>query len=297
MVFWGSVNPLERRGALDLMARQAGAFGAKAFNFYNVRYNYGAPFPWRMDDPRVAFPVFEKVQELDVNLIGVHNGVPLGPQPVEATQTGTRPPRLGHGRRGGRLPRHRLRDLPRRAAAPRRDVLAAHPPPEPCTPRSQQRSTSSSAPPDVHRDPRQAAPLVRGRQDRLRVRGPDLATAVGAGTPSGTSPFLRTCARATATRSSPTRPSGRSSGRSSAEDPRGEPATAVDGRESIGGRGPTRPGADRRDGAPRPSRGGRWVVWILVQSWAAARSLSTISFSASISFCNAATRASVATIT
>jgi uncharacterized protein len=87
IIFWGSVNPLEGRRALDLMERQVGEFGAKAFKFYNVRYDYGAPFPWRMDDPRVAFPVFEKAQELGVNLIGVHKGVPLGPQPVEATQT------------------------------------------------------------------------------------------------------------------------------------------------------------------------------------------------------------------
>jgi uncharacterized protein len=87
IIFWGSVNPLEGRRALDLMERQVGEFGAKAFKFYNVRYDYGTPFPWRMDDPRVAFPVFEKAQELGVNLIGVHKGVPLGPQPVEATQT------------------------------------------------------------------------------------------------------------------------------------------------------------------------------------------------------------------
>ena len=86
-VFWGSVNPLEGRKALDLMERQVGEFDAKAFKFYNVRYDYGAPFPWRMDDPKVAFPVFEKAQELGVNIIGVHKGVPLGPQPIEATQT------------------------------------------------------------------------------------------------------------------------------------------------------------------------------------------------------------------
>ena len=86
-VFWGSVNPLEGRRALDLMERQVGEFGAKAFKFYNIRYDFGQPFPWRMDDPRVAFPVFEKAQELGVNLIGVHKGLPLGPQPIEATQT------------------------------------------------------------------------------------------------------------------------------------------------------------------------------------------------------------------
>ena len=40
-----------------------------------------------MDDPRVAFPVFEHAQKLGVNLVGVHKGVPLGPQPIEHTRT------------------------------------------------------------------------------------------------------------------------------------------------------------------------------------------------------------------
>ena len=86
-IFWGCVNPLEGKRALDLMERQVKDYGAKAFKFYNVRYDYGEPFPWRMDDPKVAFPCFEKAQELGVNLIGVHKGVPLGPQPIEATTT------------------------------------------------------------------------------------------------------------------------------------------------------------------------------------------------------------------
>jgi uncharacterized protein len=94
-VFWGSVNPLEGRKALDLMERQLGEFGARAFKFYNVRYDYGSPYPWRMDDPNVAFPVFEKAQELGVNLIGVHKGVPLGRSrsstPRPGTWTGPRP--------------------------------------------------------------------------------------------------------------------------------------------------------------------------------------------------------------
>ena len=54
-VFWGSVNPLEGKKALDLMEIQVKEFGAKAFKFYNVRYDYGQPFPWRMDDPRSPF--------------------------------------------------------------------------------------------------------------------------------------------------------------------------------------------------------------------------------------------------
>jgi predicted TIM-barrel fold metal-dependent hydrolase len=86
-VFWGSVNPLEGKRALDLMEIQVKEFGARAFKFYNVRYDYGQQFPWRMDDPKIAFPVFEKAQELGVNLIAVHKGVPLGPQRIEYTQT------------------------------------------------------------------------------------------------------------------------------------------------------------------------------------------------------------------
>jgi uncharacterized protein len=86
-IFWGTVNPLEGRKALEQMEVQVEEYGAKAFKFYNVRYDYGEPFPWRMDDPQVAFPIYEKAQELGINLIGVHKGVPLGPQPIEATQT------------------------------------------------------------------------------------------------------------------------------------------------------------------------------------------------------------------
>ncbi len=60
VVFWGTINPLEGKKALDLMERQVKEYGAKGFKLYNVRYDYGEPFPWRMDDPRVAYPIFEK---------------------------------------------------------------------------------------------------------------------------------------------------------------------------------------------------------------------------------------------
>jgi predicted TIM-barrel fold metal-dependent hydrolase len=86
VITWGTVNPLEGGKALDLMELQVKEFGVKAFKFYNIRYDFGSPFPWRMDDPRVAFPVYEKARELGINLIAVHKGVPLGPQPTEGTQ-------------------------------------------------------------------------------------------------------------------------------------------------------------------------------------------------------------------
>ena len=56
-VFWASINPLEGKRALDLLRRQVEDHGARGLKLYNVRYDYGQPFPWRMDDPRVAFHV------------------------------------------------------------------------------------------------------------------------------------------------------------------------------------------------------------------------------------------------
>lgn len=86
IIFWGSVNPLEGRMATDEMERQVGELNARAFKFYNTRYDFGQPVGWRMDDPTIAFPIFEKAQSLGVNIIGVHKGLPLGPQPLEHTQ-------------------------------------------------------------------------------------------------------------------------------------------------------------------------------------------------------------------
>ena len=72
--------------AVKYVVPQVKEYGARAFKFYNVRYDFGEPFPWRMDDPRVAYPLYEKARELGFNLIAVHKGVPLGPQPLEGTQ-------------------------------------------------------------------------------------------------------------------------------------------------------------------------------------------------------------------
>ena len=86
IIAWGTVNPLDGLRATELMERQVKEYGVKGFKFYNIRYDFGSPISWRMDDPKVAFPIYEKAMELGVNLIAVHKGVPLGPQPVEGTQ-------------------------------------------------------------------------------------------------------------------------------------------------------------------------------------------------------------------
>ncbi|MGH8910787.1 MAG: amidohydrolase family protein [Egibacteraceae bacterium] len=85
VIFWGTVNPLDGPKALDLMERQVWEFGAKAFKLYNARYD-GTHLAWRMDDEQIAFLVLEKCQELGVDIVGVHKGVPLALQSRERTQ-------------------------------------------------------------------------------------------------------------------------------------------------------------------------------------------------------------------
>ena len=89
-------------------------------------------------------------------------------------------PDLGHGRGGGQLPRHQLRHLPRRAAVPRRDLLAADQVPEPVRVDRGDRQLRGPRASHVRGNPRQAAVLVRRGQDHLRLRGAAVASAVGA---------------------------------------------------------------------------------------------------------------------
>lgn len=86
VISWGTVNPLEGSKALEMMEIQAREFGVKGFKLYNIRYDFGEPFPWRMDDRRIAYPIFEKAQQLGINVVAVHKGVPLGPQPIDGTR-------------------------------------------------------------------------------------------------------------------------------------------------------------------------------------------------------------------
>ena len=256
-VFWGSVNPLEGRGALDLMERQVREFGAKAFKFYNVRYDYGSPFPWRMDDPQIAFPVFEKAQELGVNLIGVHKGLPLGPQPVEATQTWDMD--------GAAANFPDINFVIFHVGLPFLDEtcwqLIRLPQPVRLTGRDDQLRRAGAA--RVRGDPRQAAVLGRRGQDRLRFRGADLPPAVGAAGVQGLLRSRRTSARDTATRSSPTRPSGRSSARTCCgctawtSRPRRHVWAARSRTERRSGRPVGRPGQDGGDRGRRISPRGR----------------------------------------
>lgn len=53
-------------------------FGLK---LYPISYHSGTVTPWRMDDPSIAFPLYERALELGIRNIAIHKSLPLGPAP------------------------------------------------------------------------------------------------------------------------------------------------------------------------------------------------------------------------
>ena len=210
-VFWGSVNPLEGKKALDLMERQVEELRREGVQVLQRPLRLRAAVP--VADGRPAGSrsrSSRRRRSSGVNLIGVHKGVPLGPQPIEHTQTWDMD--------GAAANFPDINFVIFHVGLPFLDevLLAAHPLPEPVRVDRGDGELHRPRQPRVFAEiARQAAVLVRRGQDHLRRRGADLAPAVGAARRSGTSSSRRTSSRATATRSSPSRPSGRSSARTS----------------------------------------------------------------------------------
>jgi predicted TIM-barrel fold metal-dependent hydrolase len=48
---------------------------------YPVGYSESTVSPWRMDDPAIGFPLYEKARELGLTSVAVHKSLPLGPAP------------------------------------------------------------------------------------------------------------------------------------------------------------------------------------------------------------------------
>jgi predicted TIM-barrel fold metal-dependent hydrolase len=81
-LFCGGVDPLFQgvRGALDEMQRQVEEWGAVSFKFYQAQTMRHF---WSADDRELAYPLYEKAQDLGVKLVQFHKGMPLGRQRME----------------------------------------------------------------------------------------------------------------------------------------------------------------------------------------------------------------------
>jgi predicted TIM-barrel fold metal-dependent hydrolase len=78
----GAVDPLHHgiEGARTEMERQVHELGARSFKFYNGHIDDS----WRCDDREVAYPLYEKAQELGVKVLQFHKGLPFGQWDVDS---------------------------------------------------------------------------------------------------------------------------------------------------------------------------------------------------------------------
>lgn len=77
-LLYGNVTPIETNTSLKRLDYQAKELGIKGLKLYPAGVVGSKLVGWRMDDPNVAFPIFEKCLELGINNVAVHKAVTLG---------------------------------------------------------------------------------------------------------------------------------------------------------------------------------------------------------------------------
>ena len=77
------VDPLAGPAALDELERQAELLRPVGLKLYPNSWLGQEIRGWKMDDPEVAFPLFERAQSLGIKVVAVHKALPLGPVPME----------------------------------------------------------------------------------------------------------------------------------------------------------------------------------------------------------------------
>jgi predicted TIM-barrel fold metal-dependent hydrolase len=80
---YATIDPLGGEAALDDLEAQVEAFDPIGLKLYPASYGSDYHDSYRMDDPDVAYPVYEKARELGIEIIAAHKALPLGPVPRE----------------------------------------------------------------------------------------------------------------------------------------------------------------------------------------------------------------------
>lgn len=76
-----AVDPL-RPDPLGEMERQFERLrNPLGLKLYPVGYHQGSITPWRMDDPKIAFSLYERARKLGLTSVAVHKSLPMGPAP------------------------------------------------------------------------------------------------------------------------------------------------------------------------------------------------------------------------
>jgi predicted TIM-barrel fold metal-dependent hydrolase len=80
---YAGVDPVFPEQALDALEQQVEELKPVGLKLYPNSYTADGAVGWHMDDPEIAFPLFERAQDLGLKAIAIHKAIPLGPVPME----------------------------------------------------------------------------------------------------------------------------------------------------------------------------------------------------------------------
>lgn len=82
-ITYAGIDPMRGSEALEELERQVEELDPVGMKLYPNSWLGQELDQWRMDDPEVAFPAFERAQQLGLKVVAIHKAVPLGPLPLD----------------------------------------------------------------------------------------------------------------------------------------------------------------------------------------------------------------------
>ena len=76
---YACVDPLKGSDALASMEAQVDQLKPLGLKLYPTSWDGKGPVSWRMDDPKLIYPLYEKASALGLKHVAVHKAVPIGP--------------------------------------------------------------------------------------------------------------------------------------------------------------------------------------------------------------------------
>ncbi len=80
---YAGVDPVFPERALDALEQQVEELKPVGIKLYPNSYTAEGVIGWRMDDPEIAFPIFQRAVDLGIRAVAIHKAIPLGPVPMD----------------------------------------------------------------------------------------------------------------------------------------------------------------------------------------------------------------------
>jgi uncharacterized protein len=76
---YACVDPLKGAEAVRAMEEQVDLFKPLGLKLYPTSWDGKGPVSWRMDDPKLIYPLYERAAKLGLKHVAIHKAVPIGP--------------------------------------------------------------------------------------------------------------------------------------------------------------------------------------------------------------------------